>query len=404
MKFFYYFPFSIIFLLFFNFNVTLGESPSAISVSNNEFSGSARLVNPLYELEILNIQTFSEDNSPFPNAVSFDIYIYHTNPEESGPFYFASGQYYIKFNPDVANGGSLSYEIVPNSTEFTNPDAVPRDPSITIDQLNLERNLPILFINAPIVSTVFPGTRVVRMKLSSNAPILNYRDLQLAWVDSTIATPFTQITGFVDSMETDITAEGTFLVDTSYIIYPVELSGFNADVIRNDVMLNWSTASELNNYGFDIERSSGNGWEKVGYTKGNGTINSISSYNFEDKNLNSGKYSYRLKQLDYNGNYEYYYLNNEISVGVPGEFSLKQNYPNPFNPVTKIDFDIPENSMVSLKIYDLNGRMIKTLLNGDLNSGYYSIDFDASSLPSGVYYYRIESGNFISTKKLILLK
>jgi len=404
MKFIYHILFYIIFLFYFNLNVTPGESSSYLSDSKIEFSGNSRFVNPLYVLDILNIQTYTEETSPFPNAVSFDIYIYHTNPEESGPFYFASGQYYIKFNPNVANGGMLNYEIVPNSTEFTNPDAVPRDPSITFDKLNLERNLPILFINAPVVSSVFPGTRVVRMKLSSNAPILNYRDLNLAWVDSTLATPFTRITGFVDSVETDITAEGTFLVDTSYIIYPVELSGFNADVIRNDVVLNWSTVSELNNYGFDIERSSGNGWEKIGYTKGNGTINSICNYYFEDKSLNSGKYNYRLKQIDYNGNYEYFNLNNEISVGVPGEFSLKQNYPNPFNPVTKIDFDIPLNTNVNLKIFDLTGREIKTLLNGALNSGYYSIEFDASQLPSGIYYYSLKSEEYSSTKKLILLK
>ncbi|MCB0728975.1 MAG: T9SS type A sorting domain-containing protein, partial [Ignavibacteriae bacterium] len=383
--------------------VLLGKNPSDFNKEKN--NRSSRLVNPLYELDIANIQPYTDGSSLYPNAVSFDIYIYHTNPEESGPFYYASGQYYIKFNPNVANGGLLSYEIVPNSTELTNPDAVPRNPSITFDQLNLERNIPILFINAPIISAAFPGTKIVRMKLSSNVPALNYRDLQLKWVDSTIATPFTRIAAFIDSMETDITGDGTFLVDTSYIVFPVELSGFSGNAMRNDVILNWSTVSEINNSGFDIERSSNDlKWEKVGYIKGNGTINSVSNYNFEDKSLSSGKYKYRLKQIDYNGNYEYFDLSDEISVGVPGEFSLKQNYPNPFNPVTKIDFDLPVNSNVSVKIYSMNGKEIKSLLNGFLNSGYYSVDFDASELPSGVYYYRLESGNFISTKKLILLK
>ncbi|HMQ69381.1 MAG TPA: T9SS type A sorting domain-containing protein [Ignavibacteria bacterium] len=381
----------------------MGKSQSD---NNKDKNGrSSRLVNPLYELDIANIQPYTEGSSLYPNAVSFDIYIYHTNPEESGLFYFASGQYYIKFNPNVANGGLLSYDIVPNSTEFSNPDAVPRNPSITFDQLNLERNLPILFINAPIVSSVYPGTRVVRMKLSSNVPALNYRDLQLAWVDSTIATPFTMVGAFVDSIETDITGDGTFLVDTSYIVFPVELSGFSGIANRNDVALNWTTVSEVNNSGFDIERTSNNlKWQKIGYIKGNGTKNSVTNYNFEDLSLNSGKYKYRLKQIDYNGNYEYFDLDNEISVGVPEEFSLKQNYPNPFNPVTKIDFDLPVNSNTSLKIYSMDGKEIKSLINGSLNAGYYSVDFDASQLPSGVYYYRLESGNLVSAKKLMLLK
>ncbi len=403
MKFFYNILIALIFLCCFQSNVLLGKSQSD---NNKDKNGrSSRLVNPLYELDIANIQPYTEGSSLYPNAVSFDIYIYHTNPEESGLFYFASGQYYIKFNPNVANGGLLSYDIVPNSTEFSNPDAVPRNPSITFDQLNLERNLPILFINAPIVSSVYPGTRVVRMKLSSNVPALNYRDLQLAWVDSTIATPFTMVGAFVDSIETDITGDGTFLVDTSYIVFPVELSGFSGIANRNDVALNWTTVSEVNNSGFDIERTSNNlKWQKIGYIKGNGTKNSVTNYNFEDLSLNSGKYKYRLKQIDYNGNYEYFDLDNEISVGVPEEFSLKQNYPNPFNPVTKIDFDLPVNSNTSLKIYSMDGKEIKSLINGSLNAGYYSVDFDASQLPSGVYYYRLESGNLVSAKKLMLLK
>lgn len=410
MKSIYIFFITFIFILtissfVFSGNYSEENSREKIGSNNDSRNDSYRLVNPLYILDIINIQTYREETSPYQNAISFDIYIYHTNPEESGPFYFASGQYYIKFNPDVANGGSLSYDIVPNSTEFTNPDAVPRNPSIVFDRLNLERNLPILFINAPIVSTVFPGTRVVRMKLSSSAPVLNYRDLQLAWIDSTIATPFTRISAFIDSNETDITGDGTFLVDTSYIIYPVELSGFNGSVNRNSVMLNWSTVSEINNAGFDIERSSNDlKWEKIGFIKGNGTINSVCNYNFEDRSLISGDYKYRLKQIDYNGNCEYFNLDNVISVGVPNDFVLKQNYPNPFNPATKIDFDIPLNSNVSLKIYDLNGREIKTLVKGNLSSGYYSIDFDASSLPSGVYYYRLGTENFSFVKKLILLK
>ena len=128
---------------------------------------------------------------------------------------------------------------------------------------------------------------------------------------------------------------------------PVELSAFTSTVSNRDVTLNWSTASELNNSGFDIERSLTEGqWTKAGNVQGNGTTNELKNYQFTDKNLSSGTYSYRLKQIDFNGNFEYFNLNEEIIVGIPDQFSLSQNYPNPFNPTTKIDFQLPDRKSV----------------------------------------------------------
>ncbi|HMQ69936.1 MAG TPA: T9SS type A sorting domain-containing protein, partial [Ignavibacteria bacterium] len=129
---------------------------------------------------------------------------------------------------------------------------------------------------------------------------------------------------------------------------------------------------------------------------------------FEDKDLVSGKYKYRLKQTDYNGNFEYFNLTEEVVIGIPDKFSLGQNYPNPFNPVTKISYEIPYDSKVSLKIFDISGREIRTLVDEYKAAGYYTIDLNASGLASGIYFYRISAegnGNsFTAVKKMMVLK
>ncbi|MFZ1321861.1 MAG: CHRD domain-containing protein [Ignavibacteria bacterium] len=189
------------------------------------------------------------------------------------------------------------------------------------------------------------------------------------------------------------------------IILPIELSSFSSVIKGNDVLLNWSTSSEVNNSGFDIERSNENSvWEKIGFINGAGNSNESHSYFFKDNDLNTGVYNYRLKQIDFNGNFEYYNLSNEISIGTPENFELSQNYPNPFNPETNIDFTIPENGNVSLQLYDYTGRLVKTLFGGFKSAGYYSYKLNASDISSGIYFYKLESGNQSITKKLMLVK
>jgi len=186
---------------------------------------------------------------------------------------------------------------------------------------------------------------------------------------------------------------------------PVKLSLFNSNVKTNNIFLNWITSEEENNSGFDIERKRVNGeWKKIGFVHGNGTKNSESYYSFEDRNLATGKYHYRLKQIDYNGNYEYFDLEGIVEVGVPSKFNLSQNYPNPFNPVTKINYDLPVSGLVTLTIYDILGKEVTTIVNEFKEAGYYSVSFDASELTSGVYFYKLVSGNNSAVKKLVVLK
>ncbi len=189
---------------------------------------------------------------------------------------------------------------------------------------------------------------------------------------------------------------------------PVELASFVAGVDRNNVNLSWTTATEQNNKGFTIERAKSDAqltWGEVKFINGAGTSANPVNYTFEDRNLTTAKYKYRLKQTDFNGNYKYYDLQNEVEVGVPTKFELSQNYPNPFNPTTKINFALPLDSKVVLNVYDITGRQISTLINGELKTaGYYTVDFNAAGFASGLYIYRIQTEKESVSKKMVLVK
>jgi hypothetical protein len=185
---------------------------------------------------------------------------------------------------------------------------------------------------------------------------------------------------------------------------PVELTAFTAVVLNDDVELNWNTATETNNMGFEIQRRTGDGeFEKVGFVPGHGTTTEIQSYSYADLKVASGNYTYRLKQMDYDGSFEY---SSEVAVDVtvPLEFVLEQNYPNPFNPSTVIKYSIPENGFVTLDVYNLLGEKVASLVNGVHEAGRYEVNFDASSLASGVYVYTISAGSFNLVKKMLLMK
>ncbi len=203
----------------------------------------------------------------------------------------------------------------------------------------------------------------------------------------------------------------TSVVDGIYVettwnnaVLPVELSSFTSIINKRDVTLNWVTASESNNSGFEIERASNNVWSKVGSVAGNGTTTSSSSYSYTDRGLATGNYNYRLKQIDFNGNFEYFNLSNEVNIGIPSRYELSQNYPNPFNPSTNINFDLPTDGRVSIKLFDLSGKEVATLVNEVKTAGYYSVNFNAAGLSSGIYFYNISANNFTATKKMTLIK
>lgn len=229
------------------------------------------------------------------------------------------------------------------------------------------------------------------------------------------------ITGIEDWLfpfANSISADGSMIVGTGYPLaggpnayllrlsepVPVELVSFSCIINNNNAELNWSTSTETNNLGFSVERKTSNlDWTEIGFVSGRGTTTEQSYYRFSDNNLSANKYYYRLKQTDFDGSFEYSNIV-EVDVNPVMEYSLYQNYPNPFNPTTTIEFNIAEQGLVNLSVYNLLGEKVATIVNETLESGYHKFEFNASNLASGVYLVKMSSGNFSEIIKINLLK
>lgn len=216
---------------------------------------------------------------------------------------------------------------------------------------------------------------------------------------------------------------GDIMAELTASPLPVELSSFTAHKFNNTVLLSWRTETEVNNYGFEVERSTistgRQGWEKIDFVSGSGNSNSPKEYSFTDNlnfnPINSNILRYRLKQIDNDGKFEYSDVI-EVKLDLPDKFELTQNYPNPFNPITKIGYTIPEfigsetkQSVVKLIVYDILGNEVATLVNDYQPAGYYEVDFDVTNkslgaITSGVYFYQLSYENYTSTKKMTYLK
>ncbi|MFZ1279188.1 MAG: T9SS type A sorting domain-containing protein [Ignavibacteriaceae bacterium] len=206
----------------------------------------------------------------------------------------------------------------------------------------------------------------------------------------------------------------TAIINDSTVIVPVELNNFTANISDGVVQLNWQTASELNNQGFEIQRSSPSptpslkegtldNWRTIGFVQGKGTSTENNFYSFNDSPNESGLYNYRLKQIDFDGSFEY---SSEIEANFifANDFRLSQNYPNPFNPNTTIEYQIPQASFVTIKVYDVLGKEIVTLVNEEKPAGIHEVSFEPKDLTSGLYLYKIKAGSFDQTRKMLFLK
>jgi photosystem II stability/assembly factor-like uncharacterized protein len=227
-----------------------------------------------------------------------------------------------------------------------------------------------------------------------------------------------QCVSFLDSLVGTTVGDNGIILHTMNGGTPVELTSFTAAFLENEnsVELKWSTATETNNSGFEILRFTQNdeGWNKIGFVPGLGTTAETQHYSLTDNDVMLGKFQYKLKQIDYDGTFEYSQIV-EVEVPFVNEFSLYQNYPNPFNPTTKIKYQIPLNppllkgeseagGFVTLKVYDILGVEVATLVNEEKPAGEYEVEFDAAKLSSGIYFYKLQAGEFVSTKKMILLR
>jgi Secretion system C-terminal sorting domain/GEVED domain len=198
---------------------------------------------------------------------------------------------------------------------------------------------------------------------------------------------------------------------------PVELTSFTVAANNSSAILSWKTATEVNNYGFEVERRivenqdlslpspnrGGLGWGSIGFVAGNGTSNTEHTYSYSDANISSGTYAYRLKQIDNDGTFKCS-SETEVTISIPKVLSLA-NYPNPFNPTTTINFTLAQDGYTTLKIYNVLGKEVATLVNGEMKAGITNaVSFNASKLSSGVYFSRLENNGSAQIKKLVLMK
>jgi hypothetical protein len=262
------------------------------------------------------------------------------------------------------------------------------------------------------IALMYSAADISRMNFyNSNfsAGTLMFRDVLFNGVDSISALQGITVTGGRLNVYNAV-------MEISSPIVPVELVSFNYELLNGSVNLNWITATEINNRGFEILRfaQNNNVWENIGFVPGFGTTTEPKSYSFIDNEVSDGIYSYRLKQIDMNGQYEYSDVI-EIDIKTPNKFSLEQNYPNPFNPKTNIQYAIGSRQFVTLKVYDVLGNEIATLVNEEKPAGEYEVEFNLNTtsdksfrlvrnLSSGVYFYKLTAGTFSETKKMILAK
>ena len=227
------------------------------------------------------------------------------------------------------------------------------------------------------------------------------------WIDITNDVPsiFNNFNAVTNKLGFAVGSAGLVLRYDDTVYIPVELISFEGEVEDDKIILSWSTGSELNNLGFYVEKSYDKlNWETIGFINGKGTTTEISYYNFIDNKPLNREINYRLRQVDFDGTFKYSKIITVHFNNYPLTFELFQNFPNPFNPSTTIKYHLPKDGFVTLKIFDILGREIKTLVNEQKSAGRYEVNFNAASLASGVYIYRMEADDFNSVRKLLLLK
>lgn len=354
-----------------------------------------------------------ENQQVVGNEFIFDIYITRTGAND---LYLGYADFVLTFNADAFTGDTL----IRSSSSFWNLTStnllsvgpayrtatlvapiVGNELIINLDQVNFSDQDDFNDNVARIDNT--PNThRIGRYRVANINNPSAFMNLQWKTTGTGVTTQvFTlaPVSPWVSSLVT-INA-----INPGNAPLPVELTSFTAAYKNLAVMLSWKTETEVNNYGFNLERRVSEGdWDSIAFIEGNGNSNSPKEYSYTDKELFAGgsKFQYRLKQIDSDGSFEYSDIV-EVEV-VPDRFELSQNYPNPFNPSTTIRFSLPEATQIKINLYNMLGEQVATLAQGIYESGYHKITFNASNLPSGTYVYRLESGNFVQVKKMILLK
>jgi hypothetical protein len=349
-----------------------------------------------------------------------DIYLQST---DANPIELAIMTLGIALPEVCRNGGTITASFVAGTTELTNTAQFPTSMStastmtaggVLFRQIRINGKVPPGPGNGSMIATGFgatgPGTRIATLQLVNTVDfvVCTFGVCPQFMVPGTVVTTGANypcaFNAYIGGINTVITANSTFTNIFVGPLCPVELSSFGSNVNGRDIVLNWETKTEKNSNKFEIERNlMGTDWVPVGSVKACVLSNSPKQYSFMDKNLQSGKYQYRLMMIDNDGSYEYSKVI-EAEVDVPENYELSQNYPNPFNPNTVITYSLPLAANMKLTAYNTLGQVVKILDNGFKNAGNYTVNFDASELTSGTYFYRLEAGQFTQVKKMILIK
>jgi trimeric autotransporter adhesin len=267
-------------------------------------------------------------------------------------------------------------------------------------QVNNNTGSGVAYIFSDEPSTFAPGWHNYMLEAGATTDMFN--SLSQGWFAMGFIDRDASATYFVNFDGWSQPNPAYLIVVYEYMI-PVELTSFSANASESLVELSWITATETNNQGFEVQRSAGGEFETIAFINGHGTTTETQAYSYSDRNVNVGSYSYKLKQVDFDGTYEYSNVI-EVDVPAPAVFTLEQNYPNPFNPSTKIRFSIPVETDVRLNVYNTLGQEVAEIVNSRLKEGYHEVNFDAVSLTSGIYFYRLEADKFVEVKKMIILK
>ena len=343
------------------------------------------------------------------NVYSFDVVFLSTSGSnmELATFGFA-----VAIPTSTLNGGTLTAAYVDGSSQL-NAAETPTAAHFSTAVSGANTIVRVTSMAAPgsgsgsVLSMTSPGTKMYRISLTNS----------VSWVLTgstvTVATSaqYPSNLNVYLPTNTNIWTLRTVVYNLSGTPLPVELSSFTSAAQGRTVVLNWSTKTEKNSNVFEVERSlvASTSWSTVGTVKAAVLSNSTKNYSYSDTKLQSGKYQYRLKMVDNDGSFAYSSVE-ATEVAIPKDFAVSQNYPNPFNPSTKIDYQVPVDAKVILEVYNIAGQKVIELVNQEQSAGYYTVDFGASKLSSGVYVYRLTASdkaignNFSSIKKMTLLK
>ena len=387
------------------YGISLGNNSTAVDYKS---SGTTTIwTNTTYKYDIFGI---GQDNNSSLNQTSSNS-MFTGGGDGTGQS--GEGNIVISSASDMADGeflfigndnGSLTYSGSNLNATFANYQRVGRqwivDKTNDVGTIRLEFDMT--------------GITTVASSTASDYALLYDTDDDLS--DVTTKVDASSISGNVITFNTLSLTDGdriTFMAKNTAL--PVEISSFSGIATNEGILLQWETATEVNNFGFEIECTNDNiSWEVKGFVNGSGTTNSPESYSFNDSELpNTDEVSYRLKQIDNEGTFTYSKtitidLTNITSVeeeGLPKEYSLSQNYPNPFNPSTTIKFGLPESGFVDLRVYNMLGQEIASLFNEELSAGYHEASFENNDIASGIYFYKIDvQGKYHSIKKMVLVK